>query len=121
MRRRRDRKIQTATDSGQDLVSIDSPIERFNREHGLDWVVSELQANGYRLVRRQANRCRFIRPGSESGIAGVVSLQGKRGDWCVYSHHGAADPLSGKLTIPLASSPCSAMAETCRPRCGRLE
>ncbi len=75
-------------------------IDAFNKAHGIEWVRSKLESQGYRFAYKDGDRLRFIRPGSESGTAGVVVYRGSRGDWCVYSHHGAADPLSGRVSDP---------------------
>lgn len=75
-------------------------IDAFNKAHGIEWVRSKLERQGYRFAYKDGDRLRFIRPGSESGTAGVVVYRGSRGDWCVYSHHGAADPLSGRVSDP---------------------
>lgn len=79
-----------------------SVIEEFNRKHGLEWVRAELERRGYRFAFKRGDTFRYIRPGSETGVAGVVVFKGSEGDWCTYSHHGAADPLSHKLCDPFA-------------------
>jgi hypothetical protein len=78
----------------------DSVIEEFNAEHGQGWVQHQLTAAGYRFAYRHGDQERYIRPGSETGIPGVVLFQGARGDWCTYSHHGSDDPLSEKMCDP---------------------
>lgn len=75
-------------------------IDAFNKQHGVEWVRSKLESQGYKFVFKDGDKLRFIRPGSESGTPGVVVFRGARGDWCVYSHHGAADPLSGRVSDP---------------------
>ena len=75
-------------------------IDAFNKAHGAEWVRSKLESQGYKFVYKDGEKLRFIRPGSESGTPGVVVFRGARGDWCVYSHHGAADPLSNKVSDP---------------------
>lgn len=78
-----------------------SIIETFNKTHGLDWVRSTLEAKGYKFAFHRGDQIyRYIAPGSESGDAGVVVFKGALGDWCCYSHHGAHDPLHGRLTDP---------------------
>ena len=84
-----------------------SPIEAFNSTHDLTYVRSTLEAQGYRFVYKDTHgpggeAYRYVRPGSTTGTPGVVVFKGSRGDWCVYSHHGIEDPLSGKLTDPFA-------------------
>ena len=75
-------------------------IDAFNKQHGAEWVRSKLESQGYKFVFKDGDKLRFIRPGSESGTPGVVVFRGSRGDWCVYSHHGAADPLSNRVSDP---------------------
>jgi hypothetical protein len=75
-------------------------IDAFNKAHGLEWVRSKLESEGYKFVFKEGDKYRYIRPGSESGTPGVVVFRGSRGDWCVFSHHGAADPLSNKVSDP---------------------
>jgi len=82
---------------GQDRESV---IETFNRDHGYDWVHQQLEAAGYTFKYKKGDDYRYLRPGSETGMAGVCVFQGAQGDWCTYSHHGNADPLSGKLCDP---------------------
>lgn len=77
-----------------------SPIKQFNADHGLDWVRSELQQNGYRFSHVSNEKYRYVAPSSKTGISGVVVFRGVYGDWCVYSHHGTHDPLSGKFSDP---------------------
>jgi len=83
-------------------VDGQSIIEQFNSDHGLEWVRQELQRNGYKFshIDKARNVYRYIRPGSETGIAGVMVFEGKHGDWCTYSHHGGQDPLSHKVCDP---------------------
>lgn len=75
-------------------------IDAFNKQHGAEWVRSKLESQCYKFVFKDGDKLRFIRPGSESGTPGVVVFRGSRGDWCVYSHHGAADPLSNRVSDP---------------------
>jgi hypothetical protein len=82
---------------GQERESV---IETFNREHGFDWVHQQLEAAGYTFKYKKGDDYRYLRPGSETGMAGVSVFKGAQGDWCTYSHHGGADPLSGKLCDP---------------------
>jgi len=82
---------------GQDRESV---IEAFNKEHGRDWVHQQLEAAGYTFKYKKGDDYRYLRPGSETGMAGVCVFQGAQGDWCTYSHHSGADPLSGKLCDP---------------------
>lgn len=81
-----------------------SVISDFNAAHGIDWVRDQLSRAGYRFSYFDKRRgvYRYCRPGSETGVAGVVVFMGSRGDWCVYSHHGAADPLSGRVSDPFS-------------------
>jgi hypothetical protein len=75
-------------------------IDQFNKARGLEWVRSKLESQGYKFVFKDGDKYRYIRPGSESGTPGVVVFRGARGDYCVFSHHGAADPLSNRVSDP---------------------
>lgn len=89
--------IAMATHNGASI------IETFNQTHGLEWVRATLESRGYIFSHyvAGANHYRYLAPTSESGEAGVIVFQGNGGgDWCTYSHHSAADPLSGHLTDP---------------------
>ena len=88
--------IAMATHNGASI------IETFNKTHGLEWVRATLESKGYIFSQyvAGANHYRYLAPTSESGEAGVIVFKGKGGDWCTYSHHSAADPLSGHLTDP---------------------
>lgn len=92
----------TGSTLGLGPVLAESIIKQFNAEHGLDWVRSELERRGYKFSHqdKRKNTYRYIRPGSETGIAGVMVFEGKHGDWCTYSHHGGEDPLSHKVCDP---------------------
>jgi len=79
-----------------------TPIESFNKAHDLSWVRSQLERNGYRFAGKQGDVYRYISPTSTTKTAGVVLFRGKLGDWCTWSHHGAHDPLSGKVCDPFA-------------------
>ena len=76
----------------------DSIIEAFNQAASMGWVRQQLEAAGYKFAGRQGRGLRFIAPGSESGTPGVNVFKGGRGDVVAYSHHGAHDPLSHRLT-----------------------
>ena len=76
----------------------DSIIEAFNQAASMGWVRQQLEAAGYKFAGRQGQGMRFIAPGSESGTPGVNVFKGGRGDVVAYSHHGAHDPLSHRLT-----------------------
>ena len=104
---RRERKEETllsAPPISRALRDEESPIEAFNKAHGLEWVRATLEGQGYRFgyYDKAQQAYRYTRPGSETKIPGVVVFQGNRGDWCCYSHHGSADPLSSKVTDPFA-------------------
>jgi putative DNA primase/helicase len=58
----------------------DSVIEAFNRAHSVPAI---LESNGYRRIGK-----RWLAPQSESGLPGVVILDGR-----AFSHHGS-DPLA---------------------------
>ena len=73
-------------------------IGAFNRQAGFEWMRQALEGAGYRYCWSDRNdRHRFIRPGSETGIPGVVVFRGQRGDWVVYSHHSSACLFAGRL------------------------
>ena len=73
-------------------------IEAFNQSVGFEWMRQALESQGYRYCWKDRNdRHRFLRPGSETGVPGVVVFRGQRGDWVVYSHHGSACLFSGRL------------------------
>lgn len=78
----------------------DSIIEAFNRAASLGWVRQMLEAQGYRFCGRKGDSYRYMAPQSESGTPGVNVFKGAEGDWCVYSHHGAHDPLSHTFCDP---------------------
>lgn len=82
------------------VSKVSGDIDSFNKAHGLEWVRSKLESQGYKFVFKDGDKYRYIRPGSESGTPGVVVFRGARGDYCVFSHHGAADPLSNKVSDP---------------------
>ena len=82
------------------ISTQDSLIKGFNASHGLDFVRDSLAAKGYRFAGKKGDMLRYICPTSETRTAGVVVFKGAQGDWCTYSHHGAHDPLSHKLTDP---------------------
>jgi hypothetical protein len=91
-----EQKLSTSNLSNEKSGDIDS----FNKQHGLEWVRSKLESEGYKFAYKEGDKYRYIRPGSESGTPGVVVFRGSRGDWCVFSHHGAADPLSNRVSDP---------------------
>jgi hypothetical protein len=97
-RRAKDETIVSQPPVSKSLREADSPIRQFNEQHGLDWIRSALSSQGYKFGYVDRDRSyRYMRPGSESKTFGLKVFQGKFGDWCTYSHHGAADPLSGKV------------------------
>jgi hypothetical protein len=61
-----------------------------------------LESAGYRFgyYEKGKDAYRFMRPGSETKTYGVVLFKGAMGDWCTYSHHGSADPLSSRVCDP---------------------
>lgn len=97
-RKAKDETIVSQPPVSKSLREADSPIRQFNEQHGLDWIRSALSSQGYKFGYVDRDRSyRYMRPGSESKTFGLKVFQGKFGDWCTYSHHGAADPLSGKV------------------------
>jgi hypothetical protein len=77
-------------------------FQSFNDSVGLEGVRNALEAAGYRFgyFDRRQQCYRYMRPGSESRTCGVVVFKGSQGHWCTYSHHGSADPLSGRVCDP---------------------
>jgi RecA-family ATPase len=97
-RKAKDEVLASTPPVSKSLREADSPIRQFNEQHGLDWIRSALSSQGYKFGYVDRDRSyRYMRPGSESKTFGLKVFQGKFGDWCTYSHHGAADPLSGKV------------------------
>lgn len=82
----------------------ESKITAYNDAQSQQDVRAVLERAGYQFIYydRAQDALRFMRPGSTTKTAGVVLFKGKLGHWCVYSHHGAADPLSGKVSDPFA-------------------
>ncbi len=76
----------------------DSIIEAFNQSASFGWVRQQLEAAGYKFAGKRGDRMRFIAPSSETGMPGVNVFKGGRGDIVTYSHHGAHDRLSHRLT-----------------------
>jgi hypothetical protein len=73
-------------------------IDAFNKSVGFEWMRQALESQGYRYCwKDRDDRHRFLRPGSETGMPGVVVFRGQRGDWVAYSHHGSACLFSGRL------------------------
>jgi hypothetical protein len=77
-------------------------IQAFNKAFTLSDARSTLERAGYRFgyYDKANNSYRFMRPGSETKTYGAVLFQGAMGDWCTYSHHGSADPLSSRVCDP---------------------
>lgn len=83
----------------QQGVHGDGPIDTFNKAATIGLVRQMLEDAGYKFAFKRGDSLRFMAPSSETRTAGVVVLKGKqRGDIVIYSHHGAHDPLSGRLT-----------------------
>ena len=75
-----------------------SPIEQFNNAATMSTVKYMLEQAGYKFAYKRGDAMRFIAPASETGTPGVTVFKGtQRGDIVIYSHHGAHDPLSGRL------------------------
>jgi hypothetical protein len=75
-----------------------SPIEQFNNAATMSTVKYMLEQAGYKFAYKRGDSMRFIAPSSETGTPGVTVFKGtQRGDIVIYSHHGAHDPLSGRL------------------------
>jgi hypothetical protein len=92
--------IRAAKPEKPKVADGDSIIKEFNRASSLDWVRNTLAYMGYKFVKRQGDEFRYMSPTSTTGMAGVKVFKGAEGDWCCYSHHGAHDPLSHRLTDP---------------------
>lgn len=76
-----------------------SPIETFNAAATVGLVRQMLEDAGYKFAFKRGDTLRFMAPQSETRTAGVVVFKGaQRGDIVAFSHHGAHDPLSGRLT-----------------------
>ena len=82
--------------------SGDNKIRAFNDAQSRDDVRATLERAGYRFsyYDKSHDVLRFMRPNSTTKTAGVVLFKGSQGHWCAYSHHGHADPLSGKVSDP---------------------
>jgi hypothetical protein len=94
------RKAQEAPTPPRVDHTQDSVIKEFNRRSDLGYVRQTLESMGYKFAGKKGDTFRYIAPTSESGTPGVIVFKGKEGDWCLYSHHGAHDPLSHRLTDP---------------------
>jgi hypothetical protein len=83
-------------------VAVEGNIQTFNKAFTLNDARSLLEGSGYRFgyYEKTSNCYRFMRPGSETKTYGVVLFKGGMGDWCTYSHHGSADPLSSRVCDP---------------------
>lgn len=77
-------------------------IQAFNKSFTLNDARGLLESAGYRFgyYEKGKDAYRFMRPGSETKTYGVVLFKGAMGDWCTYSHHGSADPLSSRVCDP---------------------
>ena len=80
----------------------DNKIKAFNDAQSREDVRATLERAGYRFsyYDKSHDVLRFMRPNSTTKTAGVVLFKGSQGHWCAYSHHGHADPLSGKVSDP---------------------
>lgn len=95
-------KQQPAVEALKPRNEVQGGIQAFNDQNGLSYVRSLLEKRGYRFgyLDKKSGSYRYMRPGSETQTFGVMVFQGKMGHWCTYSHHGAADPLSGRVCDP---------------------
>ena len=92
-----------AEDERNGAASSETPIGRFNAEHGPDWIMSRLMSAGYERCTPARNlngkpTFRLLAPGSQTNKPGVSVFFSRKGVWRAYSHHGKHDPLSGKAT-----------------------
>jgi hypothetical protein len=104
-RRKADAAIHAAKTAQAPQGSPTAPaasFAAFNDGVGLEGVRDALESAGYRFgyFDRRQQCYRYMRPGSESKTCGVVVFRGSQGHWCTYSHHGSADPLSGRVHDP---------------------
>jgi hypothetical protein len=104
-RRKADAAIHAAKTAQTPQGSPTAPaasFAAFNDGVGLEGVRDALEGAGYRFgyFDRRQQCYRYMRPGSESKTCGVVVFRGSQGHWCTYSHHGSADPLSGRVHDP---------------------
>jgi hypothetical protein len=83
-------------------IAPEGNIQAFNKSFTLNDARSLLESSGYRFgyYEKGKDTYRFMRPGSETKTYGVVLFKGAMGDWCTYSHHGSADPLSSRVCDP---------------------
>jgi hypothetical protein len=83
-------------------IAPEGNIQAFNKAFTLNDARSLLGAYGYKFgyYEKGKDAYRFMRPGSETKTYGVVLFKGAMGDWCTYSHHGSADPLSSRVCDP---------------------
>jgi hypothetical protein len=83
-------------------IAPEGNIQAFNKSFTLNDARSLLESSGYRFgyYEKGKDTYRFMRPGSETKTYGVVLFRGAMGDWCTYSHHGSADPLSSRVCDP---------------------
>ena len=96
-----ERRKHTATPEAPKLENYQSSIIKdFNKAADLDWVRRKLESHGYKFHGKEGDDYRYIAPQSTTKTAGVVVFIGEKGDWCVYSWHGAHDPLSRKFCDP---------------------
>lgn len=95
-------KQQPAVEALKPRNEVHGGIQAFNDQNGLSYVRGLLEKRGYRFgyLDKKSGSYRYMRPGSETQTFGVMVFQGKMGHWCTYSHHGAADPLSGRVCDP---------------------
>jgi hypothetical protein len=91
----------SAADGQASVPNPDSPIGKYNSEHGSpEAMLMFLVRHGYVLkgqtrINDEA-AYRLLAPGSSTNQPGVVLFKSLRGPWRVYSHHGEHDPLSHK-------------------------
>lgn len=92
------KQIEPNIKNGQAKIDPNSPIGKFNSEHGHEWMGNYLIDQGYEFsnityVNGYAAH-RYEAPGTTSGSPGVVLFFTERGQWRIYSHHGEHDPLA---------------------------
>jgi hypothetical protein len=76
----------------------DTPIGRFNQEHGAQYMGRMLIDQGYKFKHQTTYNnypaYRFCAPDSSTEQGGVMMFMGDCGKWIAYSHHGDHDPIS---------------------------
>lgn len=96
-RRTRDAVLQSPGGRALD-AAYGGRIEEFNRSHRIGDLVTQAgyQARGHRTLADGTQAELYIRPGSESGVPGLVVFRSDRFDKEIAVSHSGACPLSGR-------------------------